>query len=65
MGGSMGGQVVDLLAVRPPEPVRSVIALDPAHGARGAEMDGIPARLSEYRERGVCCRRVHRRCLLD
>jgi pimeloyl-ACP methyl ester carboxylesterase len=53
VGHSMGGQVVNLLAVRHPELVRSVVALDPAHGAHGAEVEGIPARLAEYRERGA------------
>ncbi|MBE4734671.1 alpha/beta fold hydrolase [Streptomyces sp. ND05-3B] len=53
VGHSMGGQVVNLLAVRHPELVRSVIALDPAHGAHGAEVERIPARLAEYRERGA------------
>ncbi|ELP67757.1 alpha/beta fold hydrolase [Streptomyces turgidiscabies] len=53
VGHSMGGQVVNLLAVRHPELVRSVIALDPAHGAHGAEVDGIPARLADYRTRGA------------
>lgn len=52
VGHSMGGQVVNLLAVRHPHAVRSVIALDPAHGAHGAEVDGIPARLADYRENG-------------
>ncbi|WP_443064639.1 alpha/beta fold hydrolase [Streptomyces sp. NBC_00582] len=42
VGHSMGGQAVNLLAVRHPELVRSVVALDPAHGAHGAEVDGIP-----------------------
>ncbi|MEU9326446.1 alpha/beta hydrolase [Streptomyces canus] len=53
VGHSMGGQVTNLLAVRHPALVRSVIALDPAHGAHGAEVDGIPARLAAYRERGA------------
>ncbi|MFE3849746.1 alpha/beta fold hydrolase [Streptomyces griseorubiginosus] len=53
VGHSMGGQVVNLLAVRHPALVRSVVALDPAHGAHGAEVDGIPARLAAYRERGA------------
>lgn len=53
VGHSMGGQVVNLLAVRHPTLVRSVVALDPAHGAHGAEVDGIPARLAAYRERGA------------
>lgn len=53
VGHSMGGQVVNLLAVRRPGLVRSVVALDPAHGAHGAEVDGIPARLAAYRERGA------------
>ncbi|MEU0966824.1 alpha/beta hydrolase [Streptomyces sp. NPDC005917] len=52
VGHSMGGQVVNLLAVRRPELVRSVVALDPAHGAHGAEVNGIPGRLAEYREHG-------------
>ncbi|MDX3643576.1 alpha/beta hydrolase [Streptomyces sp. MB09-02B] len=53
VGHSMGGQVVNLLAVRHPELVRSVVALDPAHGAHGAEAEGIPARLAEYTEHGA------------
>ncbi|MDT0473250.1 alpha/beta hydrolase [Streptomyces sp. DSM 41014] len=53
VGHSMGGQVVNLLAVRHPHAVRSVVALDPAHGAHGAEVDGIPARLAEYRAGGA------------
>lgn len=53
VGHSMGGQVVNLLAVRHPARVRSVVALDPAHGAHGAEVDGIPDRLAAYRERGA------------
>ncbi|WP_155058543.1 alpha/beta fold hydrolase [Streptomyces blattellae] len=53
VGHSMGGQVVNLLALRHPALVRSVVALDPAHGAHGAEVDGIPARLAAYRERGA------------
>jgi pimeloyl-ACP methyl ester carboxylesterase len=53
VGHSMGGQVVNLLAVRHPGLVRSVVALDPAHGAHGAEVDGIPDRLAAYRERGA------------
>jgi pimeloyl-ACP methyl ester carboxylesterase len=53
VGHSMGGQVVNLLAVRHPQLVRSVVALDPAHGAHGAEVDAIPARLADYRARGA------------
>ncbi|MEV6484008.1 alpha/beta hydrolase [Streptomyces sp. NPDC051576] len=53
VGHSMGVQVVNLLAVRHPQLVRSVVALDPAHGAHGAEVDGIPARLAEYRKHGA------------
>ncbi|MCX5555210.1 alpha/beta fold hydrolase [Streptomyces sp. NBC_00038] len=52
VGHSMGGQVVNLLAVRHSHAVRAVVALDPAHGAQGPEVDGIPARLAEYRENG-------------
>ncbi|KUO05533.1 alpha/beta fold hydrolase [Streptomyces caeruleatus] len=53
VGHSMGGQVVNLLAVRHPELVRSVMALDPAHGAHGTEVDGIPGRAAAYREQGA------------
>ncbi|MFF5010323.1 alpha/beta fold hydrolase [Streptomyces phaeochromogenes] len=53
VGHSMGGQVVNLLAVRHPDLVRSVIALDPAHGAHGAEVADIPARLTNYQKRGA------------
>nr|WP_319213152.1 alpha/beta hydrolase [Streptomyces sp. ME02-8801-2C] len=53
VGHSMGGQVVNLLAVRRPDLVRSVVALDPAHGAYGTEVDGIPGRLAAYREHGA------------
>ncbi|UXY23032.1 alpha/beta hydrolase [Streptomyces cynarae] len=53
VGHSMGGQVVNLLAVRHAARVRTVVALDPAHGAHGAEVDGIPARLAAYREHGA------------
>jgi pimeloyl-ACP methyl ester carboxylesterase len=53
VGHSMGGQVVNLLAVRHPVLVRSVVALDPAHGAHGAEVEGIPARLAKYQEDGA------------
>lgn len=53
VGHSMGGQVVNLLAVRRPDTVRSVVALDPAHGAHGTEVDGIPGRLAEYRANGA------------
>lgn len=53
VGHSMGGQVVNLLAVRHRHTVRSVIALDPAHGAHGAEVDQIPARLAEYQRHGA------------
>ncbi|WP_055525431.1 alpha/beta fold hydrolase [Streptomyces graminilatus] len=52
VGHSMGGQVVNLLAVHRPDLVRSVVALDPAHGAHGAELDEIPHRLAAYREHG-------------
>lgn len=53
VGHSMGGQVINLLAVRHPQLVRSVIVLDPAHGAHGTEVDEIPARLSAYRAQGA------------
>ncbi|WDV56250.1 alpha/beta hydrolase [Streptomyces coeruleorubidus] len=53
VGHSMGGQVVNLLAVRHPHLVRSVVALDPAHGAHGTEVEEIPARLAGYRANGA------------
>ncbi|MEV7085453.1 alpha/beta hydrolase [Streptomyces sp. NPDC093085] len=53
VGHSMGGQVVNLLAVRHPGAVRSVVALDPAHGAHGAEVAEIPERLARYRAGGA------------
>ncbi|MER7480140.1 alpha/beta hydrolase [Streptomyces sp. NPDC126510] len=53
VGHSMGGQVVNLLAVRHPHLVRSVVALDPAHGAHGTEVADIPARLAGYRADGA------------
>ncbi|GAA2314225.1 hypothetical protein GCM10010234_69090 [Streptomyces hawaiiensis] len=53
VGHSMGGQVVNLLAVRHPHHVRSVVVLDPAHGAHGEEVEQIPARLAEYEKRGA------------
>ncbi|MEV0472178.1 alpha/beta fold hydrolase, partial [Streptomyces prunicolor] len=40
VGHSMGGQVVNLLAVRHPRAVRSVVALDPAHGGAGVQDEG-------------------------
>ncbi|MEV0637847.1 alpha/beta hydrolase [Streptomyces sp. NPDC050619] len=52
LGHSMGGQVVNLLAVQYPHTVRSVVALDPAHGAHGEEVEQIPARLAAYRADG-------------
>ncbi|WP_405539603.1 alpha/beta hydrolase [Streptomyces sp. NBC_00075] len=52
VGHSMGGQVVNLLAVHHPRAVRSVVALDPAHGAHGAEAADIPRRLTTYQEEG-------------
>ncbi|MGW3115922.1 alpha/beta fold hydrolase [Streptomyces sp. NPDC001107] len=45
--------LVDLLAVRHPELVRAVVSFDPAHGAHGREMDGIPGRLAACREQGA------------
>ncbi|WP_181801572.1 alpha/beta fold hydrolase [Streptomyces shenzhenensis] len=53
VGHSMGGQVVNLMAVRHTAAVRSVIILDPAHGAHGREVGLIPARLAAYREHGA------------
>ncbi|MFJ2163590.1 alpha/beta fold hydrolase [Streptomyces sp. NPDC087856] len=53
VGHSMGGQVVNLLAVRPPALVRSVIALDPAHSAHGGEAAEMPGQLARYRARGA------------
>ncbi|MET8946188.1 hypothetical protein ABZX30_22070 [Streptomyces sp. NPDC004542] len=45
--------MVNLLAVRHPHAVRSVIGLGPAHGATGAEAQQIPARLAEYERHGA------------
>ncbi|MBP5860281.1 alpha/beta fold hydrolase [Streptomyces sp. LBUM 1484] len=53
VGHSMGGQVVNLLAVRHPHHVRSVVVLDPAHGAHGEEVDRMPDRLAAYEEHGA------------
>ncbi|MHC5904228.1 alpha/beta fold hydrolase [Streptomyces sp. S6] len=53
VGHSMGVQVVSQLADRHPESVRSLVALDPAHGAHGTEVDGIPARLALYESQGA------------
>ncbi|MFI6698880.1 alpha/beta fold hydrolase [Streptomyces sp. NPDC050509] len=53
VGHSMGGQVVNLLAVTHPRSVRSVVALDPAHGAHGDELTDIPRRLAAYRAGGA------------
>ncbi|MFD4876527.1 alpha/beta fold hydrolase [Streptomyces sp. NPDC058420] len=53
VGHSMGGQVVNLLAVHHPDLVRSVVALDPAHGAHGAELLDIPRRLAAYQNNGA------------
>ncbi|MFE2489434.1 alpha/beta fold hydrolase [Streptomyces mirabilis] len=53
VGHSMGVQVVNLLAVHHPHTVRSVIALDPAHGAHGSELAEIPGRLAAYRTKGA------------
>jgi pimeloyl-ACP methyl ester carboxylesterase len=53
VGHSTGGQVVNLLGVRHPVLVRSVIALDPAHGAYGDEVAQVPVRLAQYRARGA------------
>jgi len=52
VGHSMGGQVVNLLAVRHPHLVQSVVALDPAHGAPADEADQIPNRLAAYQSEG-------------
>lgn len=48
VGHSRGGQVVNLPAVHHPHTVRTVIELDPAHGAHGEEAEQIP----DYRARG-------------
>ncbi|MEV0399604.1 alpha/beta hydrolase [Actinoallomurus sp. NPDC050550] len=53
VGHSMGGQVVNLLAVEHPEAIHSVIALDPAHGADGDEVADIPRRLRTYQANGA------------
>ncbi|MFJ8019345.1 alpha/beta fold hydrolase [Streptomyces sp. NPDC096311] len=53
VGHSMGGQVVNLLAVHHSRTVRSVVVLDPAHGAHGPELDEIPRRLADYQAHGA------------
>ncbi|MGW0577045.1 alpha/beta fold hydrolase [Streptomyces sp. NPDC002920] len=53
IGHSMGVQVVNLLAIHHPQTVRSVIALDPAHGAHGAELAEVPERLVTYQAEGA------------
>ncbi|MFD4603797.1 alpha/beta fold hydrolase [Streptomyces sp. NPDC058464] len=53
VGHSMGGQVVNLLAVHHPHTVRSVITLDPAHGAPEDERDSMRHNLAVYRDRGA------------
>lgn len=53
VGHSMGVQVVNLLAVYHPHLVHSVVALDPAHGATGAEVDAIPARSAHFEAQGA------------
>lgn len=44
---------MDLLAVRQPKLVRSVLALNSAHGAQGAEVAWIPGRLTMCQEYGA------------
>ncbi len=53
VGHSMGGQVVNLLAVLHPLSVRSVITLDPAHGAPETDLDDIHTSLAAYRSQGA------------
>lgn len=48
VGHSMGGQVVSLLAVHHPDVVRSVIALDPAHGSPAAELPAHTENFAAY-----------------
>ncbi|USQ86193.1 alpha/beta hydrolase [Streptomyces phaeoluteigriseus] len=52
VGHSMGGQVVNLLAVHHPDLVRSVVALDPAHGSPTAELAMHRENLAAYVEQG-------------
>lgn len=53
VGHSMGGQVVNLLAVHHPGLVRSVVALDPAHGAPESDLPAIRQNMAAYQERGA------------
>jgi pimeloyl-ACP methyl ester carboxylesterase len=53
VGHSMGGQVANLLAVHHPTATRSVIALDPAHGAPEADLSDIRTNMAAYRDRGA------------
>ncbi|MFI6335307.1 alpha/beta fold hydrolase [Streptomyces sp. NPDC050535] len=53
VGHSMGGQVVNLLAVHHPDSVRSVIALDPAHGAPETELPDMRRNLTLYQAGGA------------
>ncbi|MFE2427664.1 alpha/beta fold hydrolase [Streptomyces sp. NPDC059373] len=53
VGHSMGGQVVNLLAVHHPAAVRSVIALDPAHGAPESELPDMRRNLTAYQKHGA------------
>jgi pimeloyl-ACP methyl ester carboxylesterase len=53
VGHSMGGQVVNLLALHHPDSVRSVIALDPAHGAPETELPDMRRNLTLYKAEGA------------
>ncbi|MBA2947481.1 alpha/beta fold hydrolase [Streptomyces himalayensis] len=53
VGHSMGGQVVNLMAVHHPDVVHSVIALDPAHGAPESDLAFIRPNLAAYEKGGA------------
>ena len=53
IGHSMGAQVVTALAVQFPGRVSALVAVDPAYGATGAEIDDIPRRLAALRRDGA------------
>jgi pimeloyl-ACP methyl ester carboxylesterase len=53
VGHSMGGQVVNLLAIERPDLVQGVVTLEPAHGAHGEEAADVPHRLARYQRDGA------------